>query len=98
MSTPRSAAPGAPSTSRQATLSRRGLAAMVGSLALFHEAPVGAKNKFGKRHPHRPPCAEIGERPTGMRKRKGRKARPGRQCCEGLETDASGVCAEPPTT
>jgi hypothetical protein len=82
-------------TPRPTSLTRRGLAALIGGIALFHATPGEAKKKFGKRHPHRPRCAKAGERPSGMRKRKGRKARPGRRCCEGLETDASGVCAEP---
>ena len=76
---------------------RRVLAVLIGSTVLSHPAP-GAAKKFGQRHPHRPACAEIGEHPTGMRKRKGRKARPGRSCCEGLVTDPSGVCVEPPAT
>ena len=98
MTTPRDLTPGTPGTSRQSSLGRRGLAVLVGNLALFHTAPVGAKKTFGKRHPHRPACAEIGKRPSGMRKRKGRKARSGRRCCEGLVTDPSGVCVAPLTT
>jgi hypothetical protein len=98
MKRPRNGAPGSDGTLRRSSLSRRGLAALIGSLALFHVTSGDAKKEFGKRHPHRPPCAEIGERPSGMRKRKGRKARPGRRCCEGLETDLSGVCVEPPIT
>lgn len=97
MNTPSNAAPVTSDTSMPPSVSRRVLAVLIGSVALSHAAPGDAKKKFGKRHPHRPGCANIGESETGMRKRKGRKARPGRVCCEGLVVDPAGVCAAPPT-
>ncbi len=78
-------------------VNRRALAGLLGVVPLGL-ALSGEARRFGKRHPHRPKCAEAGKRPTGMRKRKGRKARPGRTCCEGLVADPSGVCVEPPTS
>ena len=72
------------------SVTRRWLAGLLGTLPLALVDTGGAKRRG--RHPHRPECADAGEKPTGMRKRKGRKARPGRCCCEGLVVGLSGTC------
>ena len=55
------------------------------------------KGRMGRgRHRDGKRCAKAGEPTGGMRKRKGRKARLRKPCCDGLVVGADGLCAPPP--